>query len=417
MQSDKTWDTRYEWRAVLLLFIGFGLVGLDRFAINPLFPVMMKDLNLDYQDLGNISAVLALAWGVGSVYMGRLSDKLGRRKILIPSVVVFSLMAGFTGLAGGVASLLVMRVIMGLSEGAFMPPSIAATVEASKPTRRGANFGFQQNGLPVIGLGLGPIIATQVLAITGSWRLTFVVVALPGLVLAYLLYRVIREPGQIAAGGEEVVPSKPATTGSALAVLRYRNIILASVIMICMSGALNVVIAMTPSYLVDYLKVDVTRMGFIMSAIGAGALFLGIALPALSDHIGRKPVMAGAALCAAGAVGLFMNAPADPVMLFLLLTAIAGFGFSVIYINVGPLTMASVPAAVASTAVGIVVGVGEIVGGSIAPFAAGFIANNYGIQHVFGIALGLLVSAALLVLLLREPAREGRVLEAVEAAA
>lgn len=407
MPSAKPWDTRYEWRAVLLLFVGFGLVGLDRFAINPLFPVMMKDLNLNYQDLGNLSAVLAIAWGVGSIYMGRLSDKLGRRKILVPAVVVFSMMAGFTGMVGGIASLLAMRVIMGLSEGAFMPPSVAATIEASKPTRRGRNFGFQQTGLPIIGLGLGPIIATQVLHVTGSWRLTFLVVAIPGLIVAYLMYRVIREPSQISGGVEaaEVAAPLPAG-GGAWSVFRHRNVVVASLIMICLAGGLNVVIAMTPSYLIEYLKVDVTHMGFIMSAIGVGALGLGIALPALSDRIGRKPVMAGAALCSAAAVGLFMNAPAQPVVLFLLLTAIAGFGFSVIYVNNGPLTMESVPATVASTAVGMVVGIGEIVG-AVAPALAGYIADHYGIQHVFGLALVLIVLAAVLVLALREPAKAG----------
>ncbi len=54
MQSSKGWDTSYEWKAVLLLTIGFGLVGLDRWILPPLFPAMMKDLNLNYQDLGNL---------------------------------------------------------------------------------------------------------------------------------------------------------------------------------------------------------------------------------------------------------------------------------------------------------------------------------------------------------------------------
>jgi hypothetical protein len=45
------WDTSYEWKAVTLLGLGFGLVGLDRWIIAPLFPFMMKDLNLNYQDL------------------------------------------------------------------------------------------------------------------------------------------------------------------------------------------------------------------------------------------------------------------------------------------------------------------------------------------------------------------------------
>ena len=62
-QKHAPWDSQYEWKAVLLLALGFGLVGLDRWMIGPLYPLMMKDLNLDYQDLGNIMGILGLAWG------------------------------------------------------------------------------------------------------------------------------------------------------------------------------------------------------------------------------------------------------------------------------------------------------------------------------------------------------------------
>jgi len=47
-------DSRYEVKAVGLLALGFGMVGLDRFIINPLFPAMQKELGLNYQELGLI---------------------------------------------------------------------------------------------------------------------------------------------------------------------------------------------------------------------------------------------------------------------------------------------------------------------------------------------------------------------------
>src|ERR1700744_6449763 len=110
--------------------------------IQPLFPVMMHDLGLTYQDLGNVSGVLAVAWGIAALLSGRLADRLGRRAILIPSTLVFSLLAGLSGLATGVGSLLLIRGVMGLSEGAFTPASIVATLEASKPSRHGRNLGI-----------------------------------------------------------------------------------------------------------------------------------------------------------------------------------------------------------------------------------------------------------------------------------
>ena len=66
------WDTAYEWKAVTLLGLGFGLVGLDRWIIAPLFPAMQKDLGLGYQDIGNLIGALGLVWGVFAILSGRL---------------------------------------------------------------------------------------------------------------------------------------------------------------------------------------------------------------------------------------------------------------------------------------------------------------------------------------------------------
>jgi MFS family permease len=138
--EDTPWDTRYEWRAIALLTLASGLLGLDRFIVNPLFPAMMRDLSLDYQDLGNMGAVLAVTWGLCALLMGRVSDRVGRRRVIIPSVVVFSLLVGATGLVGGLASLLVVRAIMGVAEGACVPAANVAAIEASCP--RGGGYSW-----------------------------------------------------------------------------------------------------------------------------------------------------------------------------------------------------------------------------------------------------------------------------------
>src|SRR5579859_7574974 len=133
--SGSQWDAAYEWKIVVLLSLGFGLVGIDRFMILPLFPVIMKDLGLDYQDLGHVTGVLAVAWGISAMFTGNLSDRFGHRAVIIPAMIVFSLLAGASGLASGVISLMLIRAFMGIAEGAFTPSSITATLDASNPTR------------------------------------------------------------------------------------------------------------------------------------------------------------------------------------------------------------------------------------------------------------------------------------------
>src|SRR5438874_6462896 len=183
MPAQKNWDTSYEWKAVTLLGLGFGLVGLDRWIIAPLLPFILKDLHLDYQDAGNIVGVLGLSWGVFAALMGGLSDKIGRRKVLIPAIIGFSLLSGFSGLATGLLSLILIRAVMGFTEGSFCPTSFAATNDASHPKRLGINQGLQQCGFALFGLGFAPIIATQLLKVVPSWRWVFVAVAIPGLIL------------------------------------------------------------------------------------------------------------------------------------------------------------------------------------------------------------------------------------------
>jgi MFS family permease len=396
--NDNKWNARYEYTAVAMLALGFGLVGLDRFIILPLFPVMMSELHLDYQDLGNISAVLAIAWGISSIFMGRLSDRIGRRKVLIPAVLLFSLLAGLSGLANGVAALLLIRAVMGVSEGAFTPTAIAATAESSHPSRRGLNIGIQQAFFPILGLGLAPILATQLLLVLPSWRWVFVVVSLPGFLLAWFMYRRLRETRAPAAA------DVPQEQGRWLDALRYRNVPLNILGMFCMLTSLFVLSVMMPNYLTDYLHLGVQQMGFVMSAIGLGGFIGQLLLPGLSDRLGRKPVVLGSFVATGACIWLLMHTGAEPLTLFALLFLTTFFNFSMICMTVGPLTGESVPLPLVSTATGLVVGIGEVFGGGVAPALAGYIAQHHGIQYTLYLALGGVALGLAAASLLRETA-------------
>ena len=409
--NDKTWNVRYEYTAVAMLALGFGLVGLDRFIILPLFPVMMADLHLDYQDLGNISAVLAIAWGISSIFMGRLSDRIGRRKVLIPAVLLFSLLAGLSGLANGVAALLLIRAVMGVSEGAFTPTAIAATAESSHPRRRGLNIGIQQAFFPILGLGLAPVLATQLLLVLPSWRWVFVVVSLPGFILAWCMYRRLQETRVAPVANE----GEGQAQGRWLDALRYRNVALNILGMFCMLTSLFVLSVMMPNYLTDYLHLSLQQMGFVMSAIGLGGFIGQLVLPGLSDRIGRKPVVLGSFVATALCIGLLMRTGAEPLTLFGLLFLTTFFNFSMICMTVGPITSESVPLPLVSTATGLVVGIGEVFGGGVAPALAGFIAQQHGIQYTLYLALGGALLGLLVASALRETAPSRRAASASQA--
>ncbi|MFB9122185.1 MFS transporter [Paraburkholderia dipogonis] len=394
-------NSTYERRAIALLALGFGLVGLDRWLITPLFPQMMRDLGLTYQDLGNVTAVLGLAWGVSAILMGRLSDTLGRRKILIPAIILFSLLSGSTGLVGGVALLMTTRVLMGITEGAYCPASFAAGDDASPPVRRGLNLGIIQGCFALFGLGLGPIIATQLLSVVPSWRIVFAIVAAPGLLLAFLMYRTIREPAHLASTKPSEHTPHRESWGS---VLRYGNVRVGMGAIFCAMAGLFVLAAITPVYLTDLRHMPTAQMGFVMSGLGFGGFAGQIFVCGISDSIGRRNAAKITFLAGCASLLAFAYAPTIPAVLFALLFAIAFFCCGAISLMAGPVAAEAVPSLLTSSAVGAVVGAGEIFGGGVAPAIAGFIAQHMGLQFTILFASAALGAGFLLAFLLKETA-------------
>lgn len=384
--------TSNEIKSVAILSLGFGLVGIDRFLIATMYPTIAKDLHLGYGDIGSITGALAIAWGVAALIMGNRADRIGQRKVLVGSLIIFSLLIGASGLAAGLMGLVLVRVVMGFADGAFTPASIAATVNVSPPERHGRNVGFQQTMLVLFGLGLSPLIVGYMLSHGIEWRYIFVIFTVPGLIIAWLTARIIPQSPPPVEARSSMADWK--------SVLGYRNIWLLMGCMFCWLTCLITTSAFLPNYLVDHLKLSSAQMGGVMSAIGFGALFGTIILSWLSDYIGRKPVMLIGSICTLlGLIALSQTGP-SPTALFVVLFAIHFCNNALITMTVGPIPTETVPFALMTTASGMVIAAGELLGGGLAPIIGGQVAERLGIDHILWLpiimmAVGILLCAAL----------------------
>ena len=392
------WDTSYEWKVVTLLGLGFGLVGLDRWIIAPLGPTMAMDLGLSPGDIGYLVGALGLTWGVFAIFSGRLADTIGHRKILIPAILVFSLMSGFSGMASGMVGLIFIRALMGAAEGAYTPTSFTAVASAAKPERRGILQGAQQCGFALFGLALGPIIATQLLQVVPSWRWVFWIVAIPGFIVAVMLYFVLKEP-EDTQGGATVGAALTAdqTRSPYMDLLKTPNIVVAMLLLFCTMSCVFVLSAMVPGYLEGYIGFSPQQQGAVLSGIGFGGFIGQFGIPGLSDRFGRRPMAIISFIGATISVWIFFQLGANPMALFLTIFVVSFFSLGVIALITGPIATESAPLGLVSAAIGIVVGTGEIFGGGIAPAIAGWVTNNFGIENVvwvalFGVAIGIVLS-------------------------
>ena len=387
-----------EGKTVLVLALGFGLVGIDRFMIVTLFPVIGKDLHLGYGAIGVVTGALSVAWGLAALLMGNLSDRLGRRPVLIGSLVVFSTLVGANGLATGLFSLVAVRIAMGLADGAFMPASIAVTLAVSDERRRGLNIGLQQMTASLFGLGLAPLAVSMLLDVI-NWRWIFSLFVLPGFLIAFLVARTV--PG----ASSRASPIDDKTRGSLrdlINVVRFRNIKVLMLLMLAWLTCLVSLSAFLPSYMMEHLHFSFGQMGKVMSAIGFGGAVGTVFFNWLSDRLGRRRVMLLAATGALAAIALLSKCGPDVFACFACLFVTMGCITSLLTLTVGPMCDESVPPALSATASGLVIATGELFGGGIAPVIVGLSAQRFGIDHVLWVPMGALVAALLVGMFFKE---------------
>lgn len=397
---------RYEQRLIWVLGITFGFLFLDRNAASFVMPFIVTDLGFNNKQVGLIASALSFTWAVSAFLGGALSDRTGRRRaILLASVVAFSLCSFLSGLAASFAALFAARLLMGLAEGPFLPVCQSLVASESEHSRRGHNMGVMQNfGSNFLGSFVAPLVLIPIAA-HWSWRTAFFLAGVPGLVMAVLIARYVREPdpkaqSAAAAGG---------TTAdiSYVAMLRYRNMILCVLMSIVMVAWMVLGWAFLPLFYVKVRQISPGAMSVLMSLLGLSAAFFSFIVPRLSDRLGRRPVVVVFNL-----LGLLVPLAAlycDSSLYLLGALIFLGWSASGTFpLFMGTIPSETIPARYVATSLGLTVGIGEILGGVSGPAAAGWAADRYGLTAPILIQAGCALTGALLALALKETA-PGRV--------
>jgi MFS family permease len=383
---------------IVVLGFMFGIVFFDRNAMAFLGPFVAKDLQLNSTQVGMLGSALSFTWALSGLLVSALSDATGKRKaVLVTAILVFSLSSMLSGLAASFSVLLVSRLIMGFSEGGILPICQSLLVAESAESRRGLNMGVMQNvGSNFFGSFLAPIVLVAI-AQAFSWRTGFYMAAAPGLLCALLVLFLIREP--------EAAPARatPEQRGSWLELLRFRNIWVCIAVSIVMVAWMVLGWVFLPFAYPALRGLDASVTSYLMSSLGISAVVFAFIVPGLSDRIGRRPVV-----IAFNAIGIVVPLAAlyfggSPW----LLGALVFVGWSAS--GTFPIFMATIPSEtiptrLLATAIGVVMGVGEILGGVSAPTLAGRAADLHGMQWPMYIMAGCAVAGAFFALFLRETA-------------
>ncbi len=286
----------------------------------------------------------------------------------------------------------------------MLPLAQPMMLHSSTPRRRGLNMGLLQgSSAGLLGGILGPIV-TVWLAESFGWRTAFYATVIPGLVMAALVLKLVRDlrlrhPATVAM--DAATPDVPAA-GGPRAALRSRNVVVCLVIAVFYLTWFTTTQTFTPLYLAEVKGFAPGDLGFVLSGIGVAWVLWGAVVPGISDRFGRKPAMVGfsalAALSPLAIIGID-----DPALLFAaLVLTYTGLGCFTLFMATIPAE--TVPRAVMATALGLIMGVGEIVGGFVAPALAGRLSDTFGLDASMLISSGAAVVVVLLSLALVETA-------------
>ncbi|MBT6044224.1 MAG: MFS transporter [Gammaproteobacteria bacterium] len=385
--NKSTWMT-YENGILVLLGFTFGLIFFDRNAVGVLTPFILEDLGLSNTQLGMLSSALALAWAISAYVFSAWSDRMGARKpFILLSIIVFSLCSALSGFAGSFGFLLVARIVMGIAEGPFLPICLSVMNDESSPHRRGMNAGIMQNVFAaLLGTTLAPIVLTA-LAIQFDWRVTFFLTGIPGLICGFLVWKFMKEPinsnketgSDKVAASETGVEQNHQTKPSALSMLKEHNIRVCCLIAIFLVSWFLVTLTFMFVFLTNYRGFSPEEAGGVMSVMGFSTMLGGFLVPTWSDSIGRKPVMI--LFTFIGVItplaALYFDGPMWMMGLLLFIGWSATGSF--------PLFMGVVPGEtvspmLAATSMGLVVCIGELVGGFASPWLAGMLADQGTLQ-------------------------------------
>jgi predicted MFS family arabinose efflux permease len=390
---------RYERLLIAILFLAWGTVFLDRMSELYLAPYIVPEFHLSDEQVGLLASALAVTWAISTLLFGALSDRLGRRKILLPAVFAFSLLSWLSGLARSFDELLLLRALMGVAEGPTWSIMTALIEESSPPERRGRNVGMVVSAAALVGLAVAPVLSTQVASRWG-WRWAFFVAGVPGVIIGLLIWRFVKEPPPKAAlDAQHVRPGFK----DYFSVLRYRNMWLCCLASAGFISWLFLMNVFAPLYITQTAHQAATTAGFLLGAGGLGSFFLGLLLPGVSDRLGRKPILLlMAVMCTVVPLALLVPAlySVPWVLAAILFLTNAGQGVASLVMVLVPTE--SVPPQFAATSIGLATLVGEIFGATAAPTIGGALAERHGLATPLWMsAVG---SAAIFVvaLLLRE---------------
>lgn len=374
---------------VALICLVIALAGIVTGISAPTFPLHARSLRLDLATIGRLPASSGFVSLCLALPIGLLSDRAGRRRVIVGGIFAFALGMFCVGVAHGLPLLLVGCLLFGAAGVATFPIGAALLGDITTPGQRAMAFGLYTTAMGV-GFTIGPLIGGQVAARVGT-SIAFIVGAIIALTAGALALLILPRPRPDAANARAGCSPR-----GILALARRSDLALACLGTLLTSWTFNGAISTFFPLYGDALGLSAATIGALFALRALVSAFGRLPNGILARALGNQSVMLAALVV--DALAMLALAFAHQTWLLAVLLIGEGLAFGA-YLVAGQTFVADrTTVENRGTAVGLYAMAGSI-GGTAAPAGLGAVADRWGLTATFGttsalLAVGIVVIVA-----------------------
>ncbi len=255
--------TGYAWWVVIALTAVYTLSFVDRTILGLLVPSIKRDLAVSDTEIGVLQGLaFSVFYTLMGLPIGRLADRWNRRNLIVAGILVWSLFTTLGSVAKSFVLLFLTRIGVGVGEASLSPAGYSMLSDYFPKQKLGAaisvfymgvfigsSLALLVGGTTIDMLARTPFITLPVLGTMASWRVTFVIVGLPGVLFALLAWT-IREPARrnLLAGPDGQATRLSFGEAMAQVRMRWQSVAGISLAMVCQGMITYGLLAWIPTF-------------------------------------------------------------------------------------------------------------------------------------------------------------------------
>ena len=369
--------------------LGWMLDAFDVMLYALVVATLLRDLSISRTTAGFLGSLTLIASGIGGVVFGAVADRLGRRRAMIGSILVYSIFTAACGLAQTLWQFGIFRFLLGLGMGGEWTSGAALVSETWPDKHRAKAIALMQSGW-AFGYAAAALVVAFILPRFG-WRAVFLIGVFPALLTLWIRRNIQESEIWIKSRVSEKARTPIREVFRGRLALTTAMLTLLSLSVLFAYWGFNL-------WMPAYLSLPTARGGLGLSVSITTLLVVTMQVSTffgyncfgyIADAIGRKKTFVVYMLAAA--VPLLLYSAIQNILLLLVLGPIIAFFGTGVLSGFGTVAAEMYPTSVRAMAQGFTFNVGRV-GSAIAPFMVGSLAETHG----FGMAFAILAVVLLL---------------------